>query len=300
MQKHVNHSVRRIHEIAKRMSAVNYLEIGVCTGETFLNVELPFKVAVDPAFRFDTAEHESSASRFFPVTSDAFFERLANDRGLFRAASNQSEHPETFDIIFLDGLHTYEQTARDFVNSLKYAHDKTVWILDDTIPCDPFSAVSSMDKSLEVGNALGVKHGLWHGDVFKVVVWLHDLYPQFSYCTIMDGGNPQTIVWRTAEAQERFNAFGDVKEIEKMDYFSMLEYADCFAPVLENDFMACLGQQISVLRSRSTDKELWKKLVYRKLIPALPRWKEAFIRFAACCIPVKAARKRLRKKWLEA
>ncbi len=300
METQINHSVRRIHAIAERTGAKKYLEIGVCRGETFLHVDLPFKVAVDPNFLFDTAPHERAACRFFPVTSDSFFETLSKDGELFRAAPAGDANPETFDLIFLDGLHTFEQTARDFTNSLRYAHDKTVWILDDTVPCDPYSAHPSMDASYEIRKEAGVGGYEWHGDVFKVVLWLHDMHPRFSYCTVMDGGNPQTIVWR-AEPQPRPAAFAGVDAIQAMEYFSMLANADCFAPVFEKDFLSCLGRQMPALASRSADGEIWKKLVYRRLeIPKkpMPKWRQRLVKMGIGCIPVRRVRKELRRKWL--
>ena len=86
----------RINRLCAIRPAVRYLEIGASRGTTFLAVDIATKHAVDPQFRFDTAPHETADVRFFPITSDAYFTR--------EATANL-----VFDIIFLDGLHTFER-----------------------------------------------------------------------------------------------------------------------------------------------------------------------------------------------
>src|SRR3990172_10171866 len=121
------HSVRRINRIAEFLSARSYLEIGISKGNTFHALDFPRKVAVDPAFRFATEDYRKPGVSFFEIPSDEYFTRHAAG--------------EKFDIIFLDGLHVFQQTLRDFCNSLSCAHDKTVWLIDDVLPSDELSAL---------------------------------------------------------------------------------------------------------------------------------------------------------------
>ena len=120
-------SVRRIHAIQKLAGAATYLEVGVNDGKTFFDVELPYKDAVDPEFRFEHEGMGTDRVRFFELTSDRFFgSQLPRSR---------------YDIVFLDGFHTFEQTFRDFLATLPLSHEKTVWLIDDTVPCDAYSAL---------------------------------------------------------------------------------------------------------------------------------------------------------------
>ncbi|NEP71306.1 MAG: class I SAM-dependent methyltransferase [Okeania sp. SIO2G4] len=50
---------------------------------------------------------------FLEVSSDEFFRSYAKEF-------------ESFDLIYLDGLHTFEQTFRDFCAFLAVAHSKTI------------------------------------------------------------------------------------------------------------------------------------------------------------------------------
>src|SRR4051812_7282923 len=105
----------RLNALAKIISASTYLEIGVAKGETFTRVDVPYKVGVDPKFRFNTSECSDENVIFYEVTSDLFFSELASEHG-------------PFDLIFLDGLHTFKQTFQDFCASIRYSHANTVWL----------------------------------------------------------------------------------------------------------------------------------------------------------------------------
>ena len=201
------HSARRINFLAQQNSAKNYLEIGTAAGKTFFDVNIQKKVAVDTNFRFDWKKQESDNCFFYETTSDNFFADLSQDC--------------IFDIIFVDGLHTFEQTLRDFINSIGYSSKRTVWLIDDTFPKDVYSAWPNQKEAVSFRKQAGGKGGAWHGDVYKVVLAIHDFFPLFSYCTIQGVGNPQTIVWyqQRQDFQPRFNS---LEAISRMDYFSLL------------------------------------------------------------------------------
>ena len=94
-----NPSLRRINYLAKQLNANSYLEIGVNEGRTFFSVKVQRKVGVDPSFRFDRRATQSDTINLHDTTFDAFF---------LPTPSN-----EYYDIIAIDGLHTFEQTFRD-------------------------------------------------------------------------------------------------------------------------------------------------------------------------------------------
>jgi hypothetical protein len=200
------HSVRRIKRIAQFTGARSYLEIGVASGGTFHSADLPRKVAVDPRFRFDPADYTKDGVEFFEIPSDTYFAEKAGT--------------EQFDIIFLDGLHTFEQTYRDFIHSLKHAHDRTVWLIDDVVPSDEFSALPDRHETRRLRHAAGVVSSAWHGDVYKVVFAIHDLHPDYSFVTANTGGNPQTIVWKASPRQ--VVTPGSMESIVRMDYAEFL------------------------------------------------------------------------------
>ena len=194
------------------MKANYYLEIGVQSGDTFLNVDIQYKDAVDPEFSFDVHSYANEYVRFFRQESDKFW---------------VSKNPRIYDIIFIDGLHTFEQTCRDIVASLVYSHPKTIWVIDDTMPSDIFSAIPDIRRSYIERSRAGLSGSPWHGDVFKVVPFINDFMPNFSFATFMDGGNPQTVLWR--EGRENFAPiFNNFESISRFDYFNIADHAALF------------------------------------------------------------------------
>ena len=234
----MNISAGRINFLAKRYGLARYLEIGVDKGETFLEVAMPHKTAVDPVFAFNVAPHRGPTTQFFPQPSDDFFAALPRliSRPPYAAPSGERF---CFDLVFIDGLHTFAQAYRDFLHSLPYSHAKTIWIFDDTVPCDPWSAIPDQETSRQYRKMAGLDGEPWHGDVYKAIFALHDFHPEFSYATPVTYGNPQTIVWRTEQPAERQRVFGDLARIAGLSYFDML---DCHRLLLPLDHVAALDR----------------------------------------------------------
>jgi hypothetical protein len=199
----------RINALARLLNAKRYLEIGVAFGETFFDVNIPFKTAVDPFFRFDYQARADKQTQFFQVPSDEFFKQA---------------EPSTFDIIFLDGLHTYEQTTRDFLNSLRLAHHKTIWLMDDTVPNDVFSANPNQEKCYLLRKKLGGDDWAWMGDVYKCVFFIDRAMPFFDFRTF--GGHGQTVVWRSNKPRSIPAGGIGLEEIGAMTYEGMIEHLE--------------------------------------------------------------------------
>jgi hypothetical protein len=198
-------SSRRLNFLAEKLGAKSYLEIGVHRGRTFFHTNVAMKHAVDPKFKFDPAEFENENTRFFAMTSDDYFRNHADGR--------------KFDLVFLDGLHVFEQTFRDFCSALTLTHDRSVIVIDDTYPSDVYSACPDLAGASLRKEYGGTGRG-WHGDVFKMVYAIHDFFPLLSYATINTGGNPQTLVWR--EARKGFAPLLDSLEgVSRMTWFDL-------------------------------------------------------------------------------
>jgi len=115
------------------------------------------------------------------MTSDEFFRTIRPSK--------------RFDIAFLDGLHTFEQTYRDMINTFAHLTNGVIMI-DDTVPSDEYSAIPDQTASYVARDLAGLDGRPWHGDVWRVVMMLNRHHPELAWCTIIDEGNPQTLVWR--------------------------------------------------------------------------------------------------------
>ncbi|MGV6850271.1 MAG: class I SAM-dependent methyltransferase [Marinibacterium sp.] len=203
-------SIDRLNWARDLIGATRYLEIGVFKGETFVPFQCASKDAVDPEFRFDTDTAAADGTRFFQQTSDAFFRDPARDG------------EAKYDLVFIDGLHTYEQTLRDLMNVLLHTHDRSLILIDDTFPSDVFSAEPDQGRAYQHRKRTGSKDLRWHGDVYKLVYFIHDFLPTLSYATIRGAGNPQTLVWR--QRRDPFKpVYNNTESISRLSYFDMFD-----------------------------------------------------------------------------
>lgn len=177
-----NHwSARRINTLARQFPKWReYLEIGIFEGLTFANVNLRHRVGVDPQPLFDL-RYPPRGCEVEVLTSDAYFAKIA--------ASVR------FDVAFIDGLHTADQTYRDIIHVFAHLNHGPV-LIDDTVPLDEISAISDQKESYRVRAAAGLDGRQWHGDVWRIVILLDRHHPELEWRTIIDRGNPQTLVWR--------------------------------------------------------------------------------------------------------
>jgi hypothetical protein len=98
-----------VNALVAATGARSYLEIGCAANLLFDTVEAARKVGVDPA--------QGGTHR---MTSDSFF--AAND--------------ERFDVVFIDGLHHYDQVRRDVANALRVVPAGGWIALHDMFPRD--------------------------------------------------------------------------------------------------------------------------------------------------------------------
>jgi hypothetical protein len=109
---------------------LDYLEIGCYDNSCFDSIPILNKIGVDPVIG---GTHR--------MTSDDFF--LLNKN-------------QTFDIIFIDGLHEYDQVRRDVLNSLKCLKNGGFLIIHDMLPSN--FAMENVPRIQPV----------WTGDVWKI------------------------------------------------------------------------------------------------------------------------------------
>ena len=123
--------INLIQKIINEQNYKSYLEIGCDNDENFSRISIENKIGVDPL--------KGGTLR---MTSDEFFKI----------------NKDYFDIIFLDGLHTYEQTIKDIDNSLRFLKEKGVIIIHDCLPKKIWNQIVPR------------MYGHWNGDVWKAIV----------------------------------------------------------------------------------------------------------------------------------
>jgi len=176
-----------------------YLEIGVCEGRTFDRVDAAVRVAVDPEFRFDhtAAERRVPGTTYHQVTSDEFFGTLV-------------EPAAQFDVIYLDGLHTVEQTLRDLLNALPHLQPQGVLVIDDVRPPTALASIPDRQEFFDVRGAQDRDdEKAWMGDVYRLVYFIETFCQQLSFRVIANN-HGQAVVWRRRRAEVPQRGLADV------------------------------------------------------------------------------------------
>ena len=120
-----------IQNIITNRKYKKYLEIGCDKNQIFSNIEIDFKIGVDPVKGGNVRK-----------TSDNFFKN----------------NSDKFDIIFIDGLHKYDQVNKDIKNSLKVLNEGGIILLHDCMPKSYFHQAVPRSRMS------------WNGDVWKNIV----------------------------------------------------------------------------------------------------------------------------------
>ena len=156
-----------LNVIISRINAIKYLEIGVEKGKVFLKINVNKKLAVDPKLQISLKkkllscikDYHNIFNEYYEITSDNFFD----------TCDNRLRKLSGIDLIFIDGLHAYEQSYRDVLNSLKHLSKKGFLVMHD---CNP-STESQANTECPTQNASDDKSGsFWCGDVWKTILRL--------------------------------------------------------------------------------------------------------------------------------
>ena len=138
-----------IEYLIKKNNYKNYLEIGCDKNQLFSKVNIDNKIGVDPVSGGNVRK-----------TSDDFFK----------------ENKSSFDIVFIDGLHTYEQVKKDILNSVNCLLDEGIILVHDCMP-------DSLGKQ-----AVPRYKMQWNGDVWKAIVDLRQQENLEIYTCEIDQG----------------------------------------------------------------------------------------------------------------
>tara|TARA_X000001036_G_C20499759_1_gene733357 strand:+ start:236 stop:910 length:675 start_codon:yes stop_codon:yes gene_type:complete len=120
-----------INYLNNKYKFTSYLEIGCDNNELFSKINIKNKIGIDPV-----------SGGNLRITSDDFFK----------------QNKIKFDIIFIDGLHVYEQVKRDIINSTQSLNQDGFILVHDCLP-----------RSLS-SQAVPRYRFTWNGDVWKAIV----------------------------------------------------------------------------------------------------------------------------------
>jgi len=182
-----------VNFLVAKTSDCSYLEIGCDTNDLFDAVPIFRKTGVDPQIGGNIRK-----------TSDEFFK--AND--------------SFFDVIFIDGLHTYEQVRKDVINSIRFLKPGGWIALHDMLP-----------RSWLEDHVPNLSTSEWTGDVWKVAFELSQTEGiEFKIIKIDRGvgvirinkNNPSLVDLRNELNDKQFSYF-----YENVNKLPLVEWSDC-------------------------------------------------------------------------
>lgn len=132
-----------INHLFKKYNFDSYLEIGVRNAkQNFDLINCKFKEGVDP---------DPVTPVKFKMTSDLFFSDYVKNK--------------KYDVIFVDGLHTEDQSYIDIINSIKHLNENGFIVMHDCNPPTEYH-IRSYEDYLKT-------RGQWNGTVFKGFIKLN-------------------------------------------------------------------------------------------------------------------------------
>jgi len=163
--------IQRIIQVANFKT---YLEIGTQSGKSLLPLKCKYKIAVDPEFcipfekklKWLIKNPLNIRNKYFEETSDDFFNKR---KSILNKKSG-------IDIILIDGLHMFEASLKDVLNSLKHLDNEGVIIMHDCYPPCIASATPATSKEDASKKGIAGWTGEWCGDVWKTIVYLRRVF----------------------------------------------------------------------------------------------------------------------------
>lgn len=183
-----------IQALFKGSAFKTYLEIGCYRGKTFFPVVAKYKIAVDPYFHLLFKKDAllwcfksigNIRNRYFELESDVFFEK--------KTSFLKNVYP--IDVALIDGLHTFETSLNDVLNTLSYLNTKGVIIMHDCLPPNKAAALPTKhfptkEEQMKVEGWTGA----WCGDVWKTIVYLIQQHSDLLDVCVIDTDNGLGIV----------------------------------------------------------------------------------------------------------
>jgi protein O-GlcNAc transferase len=154
--------IRVLDRLHRALQPRTYLEIGVETGAT-LALARCGSIGIDPQFQFrDLALVQRLVTKpslsLYQMPSDDFFTRF-DPTHLFGAP---------IDFAFLDGMHRCEYLLRDFLNTERHCHPKSIIALHDCLPLE----LPMADREPNAKPIDPARQGFWTGDVWRTALLL--------------------------------------------------------------------------------------------------------------------------------
>lgn len=184
-----------IQSAIEALGARTYLEIGTARGRTLLSTRVKSKIAVDVEFKIPWKDRIRSFwnTSYYQMPSDEYFRKYKHN----------------FDVAFIDGLHTFEQSLRDAENCLERLNAGGIIIMHD---CNPLNEKMASPTHPPLDVHWG---GGWTGEVWKTIMTLRT-QPELKVF-VLDTDNGLGVVARGKPDELLKFRYNDIKNLTYRD-----------------------------------------------------------------------------------
>jgi hypothetical protein len=214
--------LRRFHQALRPPT---YLEIGVARGDSLALAQPPTRaIGVDPEPMISAGF--KAETHIFCETSDVFFER-----GRLSPLLNG----EPLALAFIDGLHVFAQSLRDFMQVEAFCGQQSVVLIHDTVPLNEETQRPERQRKF------------YTGDVWKTVACLKHYRPDLDIITIATPWTGLTMV-TNFDATSRVlsdNFEAAVSRFAGLPYAAVADKLDALLNIVPNDWEGIAGRLTS-------------------------------------------------------
>jgi glycosyltransferase involved in cell wall biosynthesis len=196
-----------------------YLEIGVEYGYSFSNTHFLNKTGIDPDPKYISKVTDyNKFEEIKQMTSDEYFNNLFEYNNLSDIRSVDSDDClDTFDVIFIDGMHHCENVLRDFNNSIKILNENGFIFIDDCIPLN-YNEQFKIPLNHYYENGILKYREEWTGDVWKFVYHLIKFYSDKIVFKLFHNINYRGII--SIQLKEKFEMNVSDELLNNYNYFN--------------------------------------------------------------------------------
>ena len=193
-----------------------YLEIGVARGESLSYARPPTRaIGVDPKPMINVSL--KTETHIFCEVSDSFF----GQRKLVPLVAGRP-----LGMAFIDGLHAFEQSLKDFINVEAYCGPRSMVLIHDTVPLDEPTQRADRQRTF------------YTGDVWKTVLCLKHFRPDLDIFTIATPWSGLTVIIGLDPASRVLSENYDdaVARFIDMPYSEIENHLDVMLNLVPNDW----------------------------------------------------------------